>query len=78
MLTHFIGYFPILYNTIIAGHLDDVKKLDGIGIASTFISIFVGPIVLGLNRAQDTLTSTAYGKGDLRLCGVYLNRGIAI
>ena len=29
----------------------------------------------GLNAAQETLTSQAYGSGNLRLCGLYLNRG---
>ena len=32
----------------------------------------------GVNCAQETLVSQAYGAGDLRLCGVYLNRGRAI
>jgi MATE family multidrug resistance protein len=29
----------------------------------------------GLNGALETLVSQAYGAKDLRLCGIYLNRG---
>ena len=32
-------------------------------------------ILLKLNRAMDSLVPQAYGRGDLELCGVYLNRG---
>ena len=32
-------------------------------------------IMVGINAAQETLTSQAFGAGELRLCGIYLNRG---
>jgi multidrug resistance protein, MATE family len=32
-------------------------------------------IYVGLNGAIETLVSHAFGADDLRLCGVYLNRG---
>ena len=32
-------------------------------------------ILIKLNRAMDSLVPHAYGRGDLELCGVYLNRG---
>ena len=76
--TQFMSYVPLLYNTIMVGHMGNVKKLDGVGLSSSFLCMFIGSIMLGLNRAQDHLTSTAFGVGDLRLCGVYLNRGRAI
>ena len=34
--------------------------------------------LIGMNMAQDMLTSQAFGAGNLRLCGLYLNRGILI
>ena len=34
--------------------------------------------MMGLNAGQDTLTSQAFGNGNLKLCGVYLNRGAFI
>ena len=30
---------------------------------------------MGMTRALDVVHTAAYGAGDLRLCGVYLNRG---
>ena len=30
---------------------------------------------VGLNGALETLVSQSYGSGNLKLCGVYLNRG---
>lgn len=32
-------------------------------------------LIGAVNCAQETLTSQAYGSGDLKLCGTYLNRG---
>ena len=32
-------------------------------------------MMVGLNAAQETLTSQAFGAGNLQLCGIYLNRG---
>lgn len=32
-------------------------------------------VMIGLNAAQETLTSQAFGAGNLQLCGLYLNRG---
>ena len=31
--------------------------------------------LVGMNGAVETLVAQAYGAGDLRICGVYLNRG---
>ena len=51
VLSNIMGYFPLLFNTIVAGHLGDVKKLDGIGVSSTMLAMSVTPVMLGLNRA---------------------------
>ena len=40
--------------------------------------IVIVSVMMGLNSGQDTLTSQAYGNGNLKLCGVYLNRGAFI
>jgi Na+-driven multidrug efflux pump len=34
--------------------------------------------MIGANGAQETLSSQAFGMGDLKLCGQYLNRGRAV
>ena len=48
------------------------------GVGNTCLALFMASFTFGANRAQDHLTTAAYGKGDLRLCGIYLNRGRAI
>ena len=58
-----------------AGTLKDPINLAATGLAGTFGAIMVLSLMLGLNSAQETLTSQAFGAGNLRLCGVYLNRG---
>ena len=60
---------------IYAGHLDDSVNVAVIGLASTTTRITMGSILSGINSAQDTLTSQSYGAKNLRLCGIYLNRG---
>ena len=40
--------------------------------------MMVVSISKGLNCAQETLTSQAFGANNLRLCGIYLNRGTVI
>ena len=40
--------------------------------------MMVASLLEGLNGAQETLTSQAFGANDLQLCGVYYNRGVFI
>lgn len=40
-----------------------------------FMNVVGLSIAIGLNGALETLISQAYGVKNLRLCGVYLNRG---
>ena len=35
-------------------------------------------MMIGLNTGIETLTSQGFGAGNLRLCGLYLNRGAFI
>jgi len=42
---------------------------------NTILSVFGISLFLGLNGALETLVAQAYGSGNLKLCGVYLNRG---
>ena len=60
---------------IFAATLEDHINLAVVGLASTFSSIMVMSVLIGLNTAQDTLASQAFGAGNFRLCGLYLNRG---
>lgn len=61
--------------TMFAGTLKDPTNLAAVGLASTFCAIMILSLIIGLNSAQETLTSQAFGAGNLRLCGLYLNRG---
>lgn len=47
----------------------------GFGLAVGCMGILGYSVLQAVNCAQETLTSQAYGSGDLKLCGTYLNRG---
>ena len=63
---------------IFAGRMADPINVAVIGLAISCTSIMMLAIMIGLNMAQETLTSQAFGANDLRLCGLYLNRGMLI
>lgn len=62
-------------NTAFIGHVGDSAKLAGVGLGTLYVNIFCQSIILGLNGAVATLVSQAYGGGNIRKCGIYLNRG---
>ncbi len=62
-------------NIIFIGQLNDATKLAGVGLANMITNVLGISILCGINDAQSTLTSHAYGANNLHLCGVYLNRG---
>lgn len=64
-------------NLIFASSFNDTEKVAGIGLAiSLYIILLV--ILMGITMPIETLTSNAYGCGDLRLCGLYLNRTLLV
>ena len=65
----------ILINTMFAARLNDPEKLAAVGLSNVCCNVMVLCLLFGLNSAQETLTSQAYGADDKRLCGLYLNRG---
>ena len=67
-------HLGILIITLFANNLSDTA-LAGVGIGSAFNQLFCVTLLTGLNQAQQTLVSQAYGYGNLSLCGVLLNRG---
>ena len=69
---------PQTVNIVIAGNMDDSEILAAVGVGATLTNLIVLSFLLGLNGAQENLTSQAFGNGQLELCGVYLNRGRAI
>ena len=69
------GFLCLLINSAFAGQLNDPSKLAAVGVGNVCCFIFVISIMTGLNSAQETLTSQAFGSGNEKICGVYLNRG---
>ena len=53
-------------------------KLAVIGLTNTITNVMCQSLLIGLNAAQETLTSQAFGAGNLKLTGYYLNRGRVI
>ena len=78
ILTNFLGYMSIVTVTVYAGRLDEYINVAVMGLATTFCRMIVTTLQIGLNAAQETLTSQAFGAGNKRLCGIYLNRGTCI
>ena len=70
-----MGSVSMVVSTIFAGHLGDERKQAAMGIGNSLTFIFLLTACFGANRALDTLHTTAYGAGNLKLCGTYLNRG---
>ena len=47
----------------------------GVGMGNMYINIFAMSIIMGMGQAISILVAQSFGKGDLYMCGVYLNRG---
>ena len=78
IITNMLGFMLITTNSIYAGILEDPLVLAAVGIGNVCCVIIVLTMFVGINSAQETLTSQASGDGNTRLCGHYLNRGFAI
>ena len=63
---------------VYAGHFEDSTNVAVLGLAQTCTNVLIFSIMIGINSAQETLTSQAFGAENLRLCGIYLNRGSCI
>lgn len=55
--------------------MNDPTKMAAIGLSNVIVYIMLLSLMIGLNSAQETLTSQAFGNGNIRLVGAYLNRG---
>ena len=62
-------------NTAYIGKLGDNAMLAGVGLGTLYVNIFCQSIILGLNGALQTLVSQSFGAGNIKECGVILNRG---
>jgi multidrug resistance protein, MATE family len=57
------------------GQLGDDAMTAGFGLSIAFVDIIGTSILCGMNSAQETLTSQAFGAQELRRCGHLFNRG---
>ena len=67
-----------MINLYFIGFLENTLMTAGVGLAMTFVNILGLSVMVGINCAQETLTSQAFGANELVRCGVLLNRGRVI
>ena len=77
-LTNILFYAPDIANGMVAGRMDRPIYLASMGLTSVGCNVMVLSFLIGINGAQETFSSQAFGAGNLQLCGVYLNRGMLI
>ena len=78
ILTNLMMLMTGVVMVIFAGQLEDTIYISVVGLTFSFEALMVLSLLIGINAAQETLTSQAFGAGNLRLCGIFLNRGIFI
>ncbi len=57
------------------GHLGDPYLISGVALGTLYLYTFGLTVLQGFNSVVSTLVSQSYGQGDMRLCGIYFNRG---
>lgn len=70
-----LGLIFYIMNLYFIGLLNNAAMTAGFGLATMFVNITGNSLLVGCNCAQETLTSQAFGAGELYRCGVLLNRG---
>lgn len=75
VFTNVLSFLTLLVNAVFAGQMEDPAKLAAVGLSGVVVAMMMLSLLIGLNSAQETLTSQAFGAQNTHLCGVYLNRG---
>ena len=65
-------------NVVFVGNLSDPAKLAGLGLGNMVMNLAPYALLTGVNTALETFVSQAYGRQDLRECGLYLHRSMFI
>ena len=65
-------------NVAFIGNISDPAKLAGIGLGNMVLNLVPYALLFGVNTALETFVSQAYGRQDLRECGLYLHRSMLI
>lgn len=58
------------------GQQNDTTQLAAIGLGNMVVSLTAYSLVIGMNTALETLVSQAFGRRNLKDCGLYLHRAI--
>lgn len=61
-------------NMVFIGRLNQPELVSGVSLGTLAAFMMCYSVFYGLNSGLDTLVSQAYGSGDLKKCGVILNR----
>jgi multidrug resistance protein, MATE family len=61
-------------NSAFVGHLGAEDIMAGVGMANMYMNITCLSVLFGFNMTLNTVVSQAFGFGDYRMCGIYLNR----
>lgn len=67
--------FVEMLNLVFAGHLGDPVFVAAAGLGNMYANVTCLLVIYGLNSAIATLCSQAIGSGNVRKCGIYLNKG---
>lgn len=78
MSQNVLNFMLYIINLYFVGLLDNPAMTAGVGLSITFVNVCGTSLMFGTNSAQETLTSQAFGAGELVRCGVLLNRGRVI
>lgn len=73
-----MGLLLFIINLYFVGKLNDAAMTAGLGLATFFVQALGYTVLMGTNIAQETLTSQAFGAGELYRCGALHNRGRTI
>ena len=59
---------------VFIGKQNDVEMLAGIGMGNMVVNLLPFALMVVVNSALETLVSQAFGRRNLRDCGLYLHR----
>lgn len=63
-----------LGNTFIIGNMNDPTLLAGVGLGNALINVLTLSTAIGVIENSATYMSQSYGSGNLKECGIYLNK----
>mmetsp|Transcript_17372 Transcript_17372/g.20590 ORF Transcript_17372/g.20590 Transcript_17372/m.20590 type:complete len:128 (-) Transcript_17372:1175-1558(-) len=78
IVTNLLAFLCNVTLVVFAGRMDDPINVAVVGLCGTCCAVMAKSLMIGLNCAQEMLTSQAFGAGNTRLCGTYLNRGMVV